>query len=166
MRNTIVLVRHSTAERFSANGDLGRALTPEGQEQAIELGKLLVKELGPSVDCLVASHAVRAQETADAIGQNLKIENLWMDRAIYDSDVDSLREIVHSCERKTLVIVGHEPTISVFAAALICDDCPGRELVYGGVPTASAIVLKTDLPFDQVCCGSCDLEAFLHAEIG
>ncbi|AOZ72802.1 hypothetical protein BK816_05415 [Boudabousia tangfeifanii] len=164
MKSTLVLVRHSTAARFDLAGDRARQLTEEGKRQAGELGKLLAESLTESIEQVWVSDAVRAQQTAKELLKYLPHQQVFTDPTIYEYDVDNLREIVHNCDSSSLMIIGHEPTISSFGVSLLSEECQQREQFYGGIPTASALVMRSETSLAELSCASCDLLEFIHAK--
>ncbi|MBV7363604.1 histidine phosphatase family protein [Actinomycetaceae bacterium TAE3-ERU4] len=163
--NVIVLVRHATAQNYGAQGDVSRELTSGGHKQAESLGHLLSQVIPQGVEALYVSHATRAQQTADEIEKSLPCLRRFEDGAIYEFSVESLREILHACPYRSLMIVGHEPAISGFAACLLSEEYPQRYMIDGGVPTGTAIVLRTDENFANVASGSCELVELINSPL-
>ena len=106
----LILWRHADAEY--GGDDLARRLTPKGQEQAAAMAKWLRAHL-PKDYTLVASPAVRAQETARALGANIVTDITLAPGA-------SVADITRAAERQKALplIVGHQPDLGQAAAKL------------------------------------------------
>jgi phosphohistidine phosphatase len=138
---SIYLVRHANAGwNNSQLPDFERTLSDEGRKEASEMaGRLLEKDARP--DILVSSPASRALETAGIFADRLSCppELIRPDAGIYDGDVDTLSEIVQKLPRdhQTVMIFGHNPTISLYSSWL-----SGKQL--GQMVTCG--VIRLDLP--------------------
>lgn len=145
---TLVVVRHARAEA-TAPSDHQRRLTAAGRSAAADLGAWL-GGAGLAVDHAIVSDAARTQETwaaiAEAAGWTLAAD---ASAALYDASPDAALDLVREspAEARTVVVVGHNPTVGYLAEVL--DDGEGDDdaigaLVTSGFPTAAAVVL--DLP--------------------
>jgi len=106
----LILWRHADAEY--GGDDLARRLTPKGREQAAAMAKWLHAQL-PKDYTLVASPAVRAQETAQALGSKIVSDITLAPGA-------SVTDIAKAAERHKglVIIVGHQPDLGQAAAKL------------------------------------------------
>jgi phosphohistidine phosphatase len=106
----LILWRHADAEY--GGDDLARRLTPKGREQAAAMAKWLHAHL-PKDYTLVASPAVRAQETAQALGSKIVSDITLAPGA-------SVTDIAKAAERHKglVIIVGHQPDLGQAAAKL------------------------------------------------
>ena len=106
----LILWRHADAEY--GGDDLARRLTPKGREQAAAMAKWLRAHL-PKDYTLVASPAVRAQETAQALGSKIVSDITLAPGA-------SVTDIAKAAERHKglVIIVGHQPDLGQAAAKL------------------------------------------------
>jgi phosphohistidine phosphatase len=117
----VVLLRHGIAENRSVTGrDEDRKLTEEGNTQMQEVAAGLAVAF-PDADAILASPLVRAQETArwaaQAYGSALTIETT---RALIpDAESDELSPLLSATTGRRIILVGHEPNMSMNAAALI-----------------------------------------------
>ncbi|MEL3907994.1 MAG: histidine phosphatase family protein [Treponemataceae bacterium] len=110
MNKELVLFRHGPAEERGFTADFDRKLTPTGIEKTKQAVLGLQKLLNGKTLTLYSSPLVRAVETAEIIAKKLKLsftQHAW----IADGDIYYLRKALEKCEN-TLVIVGHEPTLS------------------------------------------------------
>ncbi|MBL8520056.1 MAG: histidine phosphatase family protein [Betaproteobacteria bacterium] len=113
----LILWRHAEAEDFAPN-DSARALTPRGQRQAARMAEWLQGQLGESLKDwrVVASPALRAQQTARALG--LPVETV--DSIAPDAEPQSILDAAQwpEAERDTIV-TGHQPTLGRVVAHLL-----------------------------------------------
>jgi phosphohistidine phosphatase len=108
----LFLVRHAKAAPGSP--DELRSLTPDGREQARELGERLAAER-PAV--VLSSPLLRARETADAIARAAGAELRVDDRLAPGATAAGLLEAIEAAD-DTVVAVGHQPDCGEIAAAL------------------------------------------------
>ena len=104
----LILWRHADAE--DGADDLARRLTRKGEKQAAAMAKWLQARL-PNDYTLVASPAVRAQQTAEALGAKIVTDKTLAPGA-------SVAEISKAAERpgSLVIIVGHQPDLGRAAA--------------------------------------------------
>ena len=154
----LILLRHAKAEPHGAvEGDHGRRLTDRGRRNAGLMGRFLERaELLP--DLVVSSTAARAQETAELAieGGDFEVE-LRESRVLYDSSIERtlgvLREIEDDFE--TVMLVGHEPTWSELASALV----GGARL---RLPTAGVVVLDLEIDsWSEIAPGQATLQGLV-----
>ena len=136
----LVLVRHSKASHDAVT-DLERPLTPKGTALAGLLAKELRKRL-ETTDLLLVSPAARARETARPIRDRLEPTDTLVREEIYNLGPNGILKVLaeDGADARTVVVVGHEPTISVLAHIL--DDLASQ--ISFGVPTATAVII--DVP--------------------
>jgi phosphohistidine phosphatase len=106
----LILWRHADAE--DGADDLARRLTPKGQKQAAAMAKWLRAHL-PKDYTVVSSPAVRAQQTAQALGASIVTDITLAPGA-------SVGDITTAAERNPglPIIVGHQPDLGLAAAKL------------------------------------------------
>jgi phosphohistidine phosphatase len=107
----LVLIRH--AEAAPGEPDELRALTPEGHEQARQLGDRLRSD-GIEPDAVLSSPLLRARETAANLGFGTPEPR---DELAPGATVGDVRAVVAD-RGETVVVVGHQPDCSEIAAAL------------------------------------------------
>ena len=91
---TLYLIRHGVYDEDDPRDpDLGRALTPRGEEQARRTGARLAR-LGIRFDALHASTMTRARQTADLIGQALGGITPQLSRDLRECTPPTVREDV------------------------------------------------------------------------
>jgi phosphohistidine phosphatase len=109
----LIIWRHAEAE--DGVPDLERKLTSKGRKQAERVAQWLLQRL-PSRFALIASPAVRAQQTAEALGVPVKTDKALAPGA-------SPAAIVQACGwpdyKGAAVIVGHQPDLGRALAHLL-----------------------------------------------
>lgn len=160
MSYELTLVRH--AQAGYGRGDHGRPLTPAGVRQARELGALLVKE-GVEVELILHSTAARATQTAQQVGLAYPSAQLLAEDELYHCSPERLLRLAGEYAPvggKAILVVGHEPIISMTAQLL----APDNASVPYGVATATAIAFK--IPgFNHLGSSSGELTGVFHAPL-
>lgn len=142
---TLVVARHAKAEQAGPT-DLERPLAPRGHGDAAAAGAWL-RDSGIEPDHALVSAALRTRQTwadlSDAAGWSLDPD---LDEGLYAADVDTALDLVRLVddEVRTLVLVGHNPTVHLLALEL--DDGDGdveatNEMTVGTFPTSAVAVL-------------------------
>lgn len=116
----VAVVRHGKAERDSPTGqDRDRALTDRGVRQARWLGERLL-EAGLDGSPVLTSPAVRTRQTASLIAEILGVEPEESPDLFLDATAGDVVELIASCGgAQRLVLVGHNPTVSVVSSVLV-----------------------------------------------
>jgi phosphohistidine phosphatase len=118
-RMDLILWRHAEAEEGPP--DLDRRLTAKGRKQAERAAEWLDQRL-PARYALISSPAVRAMQTAQALGVPVKTEKLLAPGA---SVGDIIKAAGWPDYRGAVVIVGHQPDLGAAASALVAG-APGQ----------------------------------------
>lgn len=114
---TLILVRHARAEAGkSYQRDYDRMLTSDGQEDIEVMSRWLVANVA-APDLMIVSAAKRTTMTAHVIMKAFAISDGSVDftDAIYETDVASVCsriELLATAETRTVMVVGHNPTMS------------------------------------------------------
>jgi phosphohistidine phosphatase len=108
----LILWRHAEAQPGA--DDLARALTQKGFAQAAAMGHWLKRHLVPEAR-IIASPALRAQQTAQALTRNYETS---LDIAP-DRPIEGLLRASGWPDGKTIVLVGHQPALGRLAALLL-----------------------------------------------
>ncbi len=121
----LLLVRHAKAAGPDDGPDHERPLAPRGERDAPLAGRWLAEQ-GWVPDHAVCSDSVRTRSTTDLLVEGLvgagaaapAVEAL---PDLYDTSVHQLLHLVASSpdDVRTLLVVGHEPTLSETAAVLV-----------------------------------------------
>lgn len=109
----LILWRHADAEDGAP--DLARKLTPKGVEQAARMAAWLLQRL-PIDAVIIASPAMRAQQTAAALGKKFFREGSLAPGA----SVEAILKLAKT--GKTVVLVGHQPDLGRAAAYLVAGE--------------------------------------------
>jgi phosphohistidine phosphatase len=112
----LILWRHADAE--DGTPDIKRRLTEKGKRQARLMAEWLRGHLPDNVRVLV-SPAVRARQTADALGMDYSI----LDEVAPDVAPSTLLAAAGwPIARDSVLVVGHQPTLGMAASQLIVGD--------------------------------------------
>lgn len=157
------MMRHAKAEQLGPT-DLERELSQRGRDDAAAAGRWLAEQrIVP--DHALVSAAVRTQQTwervAEAAGWSLEPA---LDRGLYaagpDTALDLMREVPE--DARTLLVIGHNPTIAVVAQLL--DDGEGDQAagqrMMEGYPTSALAVFEYDGEWSDLEPASARLSAF------
>ncbi|MBT1179149.1 SixA phosphatase family protein [Bifidobacterium vespertilionis] len=167
-KHVLIVMRHAKAESFSAKGDRDRELTDKGLKQAKTVGRGLAElELVP--DRIAVSGATRAQQTLERMlkffGDKPNVDNR---QSLYDGGVQAvLDELAHTPGKtRVLLILGHEPTVSISCQWLSSSDSDpaALDLLTLGMSTAAVAIFGSDKPFDEWQVHSGDLLAVLNVK--
>lgn len=115
----IIIWRHAEAEANSVNGrDADRVLTKGGRKDAARMAEWLKKHL-PADSIVVASPALRCQETAAALHNISHLEVKTADFLSVNSNVERIRkELASFSGAKAVLLVGHQPNLGWLVAKL------------------------------------------------
>jgi phosphohistidine phosphatase len=137
----LTLVRHAHAKVKQTVTDFERPLSRRGKSEAKETALALLEQ-GLVPDLLIASSAKRTAETADIFARALEVptRRVRQDELLYLASADSLLAAIQATGPRIehLMLVGHNPGVSVLANAL----APEAEL--GEFATAAACTLEFD----------------------
>lgn len=144
----IVLARHAKAEVSTAGQlDHDRVLVPRGREDAATLGKNL-SSAGFEPDVAFVSDSARTVETWTIASAQWKVPQVHTGRELYNTTVATLIAALRLAApgSQSVIVVGHEPTMSS-AAAYLAGNGSHREAlqrVSHGLQTGTAAVLEFD----------------------
>lgn len=115
----LILWRHAEAEDIAPDPrDASRRLTARGRKQARSMAGWLNQHL-PAHTHILASPAVRTRQTAEALGRPFEIDTrLFTDASV--SDHLAACGWQHAQDERTVLIIGHQPTLGQLAAQLMC----------------------------------------------
>jgi phosphohistidine phosphatase len=159
----IVVMRHAKAEQLGPT-DLERELTPRGREDSAAAGRWLAEQqIVP--DHALVSASVRTRQTwesvAEAAGWSLEPT---FDRGLYAAGPDTAFDLMRETpdEARTLLVIGHNPTIAVVAQLLDAGegDEAAAEEMSSGYPTSALSVFEYDGEWADLAPASARLTAF------
>jgi phosphohistidine phosphatase len=161
---SLVLLRHAKSAWPHGVPDHDRPLAGKGRRNALAAGEWFVAE-GPRPELVLCSDAVRARHTWEIVSSVLEpAPPVRFEPALYGADPDDVLRLLHAvpADVRTVVVVGHEPTMSQLSSLLAG---PGSDLVALGrimvkYPTNGVAVLHLDVPWSRVLPGTGVLERF------
>lgn len=135
----LYVMRHGPAEDQASDGlDGSRALTTPGRERTRMVAKRLV-DLGEAPKHIVSSPLVRALQTAEIVHAVSPTESpIEANTAL--APRGPAHDFVRYCARqgrKRLMVVGHEPDVSLLVGQLT-----GHSMPYGGFSKAMVVSLR------------------------
>src|ERR1700749_3503395 len=119
-KRTLLLMRHAKSAYPDGVPDHDRPLAPRGVREAGLAGDWLRAD-EPAIDHVLCSTATRARETLLNTGIDAKVR--YSER-LYAATPGIMIEEINTVDDEvgTLLVVGHEPTISALALGLADDD--------------------------------------------
>jgi phosphohistidine phosphatase len=118
----LILVRHAKSDKSMLSlADIDRPLNERGYSDSHIIAKQLKEEIQLPV-LFISSPAIRAWSTAMIFASELNydIENILVDRELYETSVSDYLKVVakQNNDVNTILIFGHNPTISEVHAKL------------------------------------------------
>lgn len=144
----LILMRHATAATGTGR-DFDRPLTRRGLDEAHRVGERLRRH-GPLPDRVVSSSARRCVETWQALASGLGSEAPDAARvaplpALYDASTRELLHAIHEVDdARTLLVLAHNPGISVLALELGRRDAEAESGLREGFTPASIAVFEVE----------------------
>lgn len=161
---TLTLLRHAKSGWDDPVArDFDRPLNAKGARAAETMGRHL-RGLGLAFDLVVASPAVRVQETLDhfasGLGETLAPE--W-DRRLYLASEATLLDVVRALPDAAdqVLLVGHNPGLEELVL-LLAETGALRQDVAEKFPTASVAVLEVGTHWSETCDGGATLLRFIR----
>ncbi|MEE8166745.1 MAG: histidine phosphatase family protein [Myxococcota bacterium] len=142
-RSRLIVMRHATAG--GGGPDHARRLTHSGIQEARRAG-LRLAELEFEPDRACCSSATRCRETWEYIGLGLRSSpRVEFDASLYNASartlIDTLAGIV---EGETLLLLAHNPGVSVLTLELARDDAANSAGLRAGFAPASMALFEID----------------------
>ena len=144
----LLLLRHSKAVPFTGSGDHQRPLTERGRADAARLGAYIADEkLVP--DAAIHSGAQRTKETLAIAAAKLRPRvKVSVEPGLYEAGRAAFLDVVrHGPDKaKTLLLVGHNPTIAEMASRLSgTGERAAMTRMAGKFPTSALAVIDFDV---------------------
>jgi phosphohistidine phosphatase len=160
-QHTVVLLRHAKSDYPAGVADHDRPLAPRGVREAAMAGDWLRGNV-PAIDAVLCSTATRTRETLQRSGIGAPVS---YERRLYGADSETMIDEIAGTgeEVGTLLVVGHEPTISETAIGLAGADGTDQdalERLSAKYPTSGIAVLRVAGPWAQLRPGGAALVAF------
>ena len=164
MTRRLVLLRHAKSAWPAGVPDHDRPLAGRGRRNAQAAGHWFVRE-GPTVDLVLCSDALRARHTWEIAGATLAHRpRLRLEPDLYGATPQELIELVQHCpdSARTVLVVGHEPTMSSSTLLLagLGSDGAALDRIRLKFPTSAIAVLRSDLSWRDLTPGTAVLETF------
>lgn len=139
---TLLLMRHAKSDYPPGVADHERPLAPRGIREAGLAGDWL-RANAPAVDAVLCSTATRARETL----ANTRIDApVRYSERLYGATPGTMIEEINTVDDdvQTLLVVGHEPTMSALALGLAGEgtDAGAAERISVKYPTSAIAVLR------------------------
>jgi phosphohistidine phosphatase len=142
----LYLLRHAKSDWGEPGlADRDRPLAPRGRKAAPKVATYMVEnDLKP--DLALVSSALRARQTFEYFVNVFGGATVAIESSIYGAGVDELLELLRGTapEHRSVLIVGHNPTIQDLALTLASDG-PGYEAAHAKFPTSALAVLDADI---------------------
>ncbi len=148
-KRRLFLMRHAQAASFApGGGDRDRLLTHEGEAQARRVG---VQLAGAGIERVLASPAVRARQTAEALG--LPVQVTVVD-ALYNCSAATLATTVSRLPEyvRTALVVGHFPGVPGLVQTLVDRQAAGPDVsvLARQFPPATVVELEFTDPWPDL----------------
>lgn len=164
----LLLLRHATAERASPReSDRDRALTKGGRREAKSIGKVIAGR-NDGIDLMLSSDSRRTRETWDGVAEVIKDRSeTRFPPTLYEASsyVPTLK--AEGGAAKTILLVGHNPTIQTTAIAL-AENLAGHDgaALRASFPKGALAVLDFDGEWRALVPGQMRLVAFIKLDAG
>ena len=160
VERTLILLRHAKSDYPDGVADHDRPLAPRGIREAALAGDWLRANVAP-VDVVLCSTATRTRETLARTG--IEADTRYEDD-LYDTVPGTVLRLINAVadDVRTLLVVGHEPTMSSLAFALAGpgSDADALERMTQKYPTSAIAVLATERPWSRLGLGGATLVDF------
>lgn len=125
MAKYVVFLRHTDALPLSNDFDeKNRPLSLEGEKEAKSLAAGLKRLLRKKTVTLVTSDYIRSIQTAFAATRKLNVQTMLEDVFVRSGAYEPLRNLLDTFETEVVIIVGHQPYLSDWAAMLTGQTLP------------------------------------------
>ncbi len=157
---TLLLMRHAKSDYPPGVADHDRPLAPRGVKQAGLAGDWL-RANAPAIDAVLCSTATRARQTL--ANTRLDAPVRYSER-LYGATPGTMIEEINAVgdDVQTLLVVGHEPTMSGLALGLAGTgtDAAAAERISAKFPTSAIAVLTVPFGWKDLELGRAALIAF------
>lgn len=148
----LVLLRHAKAEHLGREVDELRPLALAGRRQCVRISAALTAR-GLVPELVLCSSAVRTRQTWDLVKTGLGEVSpaVEFSSGLYEAGVNEVLELVQQIADgvRTVLVVGHEPTMSAVAATLAGETSDESAVAHvrRGTSTGTFSVLDVDRPW-------------------
>jgi phosphohistidine phosphatase len=160
----LLLLRHAKSAWPQEVPDQDRPLAPRGVADATAAGPVLAGIAVP--DVVLCSPALRTRQTWDLASQALTPSpSPRFEQVVYGASVPELLDLLRSVpdDTGTVLVLGHEPTMSATASALAGPGSAAADLakLKTKYPTSGLTVFRLESDWSQLGAGHAVLEQFL-----
>ena len=163
MSRTLLLLRHAKSDYPAGVPDHDRPLAPRGTREAPLAGQWIAAN-APPVDAVLCSTATRTRQTLARTGVDAPVE--YVDR-LYDATPGTVIDLINGVgsrfdtEVQTLLVIGHEPTMSQLALGLNFEgNDQAAQQIATKFPTSAVAMLGVEEPWDALTLRGAALIAF------
>jgi phosphohistidine phosphatase len=158
---TLLLLRHAKSDYPDGVADHERPLAPRGIREAALAGDWL-RAHAPAIDAVLCSTATRTRQTLERTGVDAPAT--FAER-LYDASPGTVIEEINGVDPsvETLLVIGHEPTMSNLALGLAAIDGSNptaAENISTKFPTSAIALLRTGATWEQLALGGAALITF------
>ncbi|MDD7971620.1 SixA phosphatase family protein [Roseinatronobacter alkalisoli] len=157
----LILTRHAKSDWDNPlDSDHMRPLNPRGQRAAPKIGRWLARN-GHLPQQALVSDAARTRQTWERLSAEFPAPvPARFEAALYHAGPDMMMQILQSASADTVIMIGHNPGIAVFARMLV--DSPPTHPGFTRYPTCSTVIVEFDAPdWGSVRYGSGRVAAFI-----
>lgn len=150
---TLLIMRHAKSSWSTGAPDFERPLSDRGRRDSTVAGRLLAGR-GVRPDLVLCSAAARTRQTWQRVAaQGVEAKLVEFRPSIYHADpIDLILELSVLPEAaKTVLVFGHEPTMSDLVAHLVRTD-PRQLLpdIFNKFPTSAIATLELNVPWARI----------------
>jgi phosphohistidine phosphatase len=160
-QRTLLLMRHAKSDYPDGVPDHDRPLAPRGKREAGLAGDWLRANV-PALDAVLCSTATRARQTLANTGIDAPVR--YSERLYGATPGTMIEEISETADTVgTLLVIGHEPTMSALALCLAADDDTDPavvERISAKFPTSAIAVLSVPCAWKGLESSSAALTGF------
>lgn len=143
---TLYLLRHAKSDYPPGVADRDRPLAPRGERDARAAAAWFAATV-PTLDTVIVSPAVRAQQTWSAVAPSVSTGSVHTDERVYDDWGSGLSSLIATLPATldSALLVGHNPGIEEVALSLAASgDARSLERLRAKYPTCAIAVLRLD----------------------
>jgi phosphohistidine phosphatase len=160
----LILLRHAKSDWPKDVADLDRPLAARGVADATAAGPVLAGIATP--DVVLCSPALRTRQTWQRVSPALDAApSPRFEPVVYGASVAELVNVIRSVDEDadTVLVVGHEPTMSATATALAGPGSAAADLarLQAKYPTSGLTVFRVEPAWNALAPGNAVLERFL-----
>jgi phosphohistidine phosphatase len=156
MATKVVLIRHGKPQTGEGSNRTDPPLSTEGETATRKVALHLDKQ-GHKPDLILCSPLARAQQSAEIVAKvtPAPIQSVEALGGSFDQDA-LIAKLPSPSENKTVYMVGHDPTLTLFAHNLV-----GEKILPAGLSKSGSVVIEFN---DTVALGKGRMVAYYHPD--